>query len=153
MLLSYQKNKMNATKKSSKIYVFSYSDGLFNEKGYHMEYNADNVFAKIIRGELPIQKIYEDEYALAFYDIHPKAKVHALVISKALSTDFSDFIDHSSDDEISGYMRAITKTITLLGLDESGYRLVFNTGSDSGQEVPHLHVHILGGEKLQTENL
>lgn len=118
-----------------------------------MEYNSNNVFAKIIRGELPINKIYEDEYALAFYDIAPKAKVHALVIAKAMVVDFADFIEHSTADEITGYMRAITHTAELLGLTENGYRLVFNSGLDSGQEVPHLHAHILGGEKLHTDKL
>ena len=115
-----------------------------------MEYNADNVFAKIIRSELPCDKIYEDEYALAFYDIHPKAKVHALVICKALLTDFSDFINHSDTEEIAGYMRAIYKVVELLKLEEDGYRVVFNIGKNGGQEVPHLHAHILGGEKLST---
>ncbi len=118
-----------------------------------MEYNADNVFAKIIRGELPINKIYEDEYALAFYDIAPKAKIHALVIAKAMVIDFADFIEHSTADEIAGYMRAITKTADILGVEETGYRLVFNSGADSGQEVPHLHAHILGGEKLCTDKM
>ncbi len=113
-----------------------------------MEYNADNVFAKILRGELPADKIYEDDYALAFYDIHPKAKVHALVISKAMVTDYSDFIEHSSDEEVAGYNRAILKVVKLLKLEKSGYRLVFNSGKNSGQEVPHLHAHILGGQKL-----
>lgn len=118
-----------------------------------MEYNANNAFAKIIRGELPIDKIYEDEHALAFYDIAPKAKVHALVIAKALVVDFADFIEHSTADEIAGFMRAVVRTAETLGLSESGYRLVFNSGPDSGQEVPHLHVHILGGEKLPTNHL
>lgn len=118
-----------------------------------MEYNSNNVFAKIIRGELPIDKIYEDEHALAFYDIAPKAKVHALVIAKAMVVDFADFIEHSTADEIAGYMRAIVRTTEILGLNESGYRLVFNSGPDSGQEVPHLHAHILGGEKLCTDKM
>ncbi len=118
-----------------------------------MEYNADNVFAKIIRGEIPCNKIYEDDFALAFYDIAPKAKVHALVIAKAMVVDFADFIEHSTADEIEGYMRAIVKTAEILGVDETGYRLVFNSGADSGQEVPHLHAHILGGEKLPTSHL
>lgn len=118
-----------------------------------MEYNADNVFAKIIRGELPCNKIYEDDCALAFYDLHPKAKIHALVICKALLTDFSDFVDHSDSEEIACFMRAIYKTVEILGLDKDGYRLVFNTGKNSGQEVPHLHAHILGGEKLPVDCL
>ena len=118
-----------------------------------MEYNANNVFAKIIRGEIPCNKIYEDDYALAFYDIAPKAKIHALVIAKAMVVDFADFIEHSTADEIEGYMRAVVKTAEILGVTEEGYRLVFNSGKNSGQEVPHLHVHILGGEKLSTSNL
>lgn len=113
-----------------------------------MEYNADNVFAKIIRGELPCQKIYEDDHALAFYDIHPKAKIHALVISKALLTDFTDLINHADNAELSGYMRAIQKVVEVLKLESDGYRLVFNKGTNGRQEVPHLHVHILSGEKL-----
>ena len=116
-----------------------------------MEYNADNVFAKILRGEIPCKKIYEDEYALSFYDIHPKAKVHALVISKGMFTDYNDFVNHSSADEISGFSRAILKVAELVGVGKTGYRIVFNTGRDSGQEVPHLHAHILGGEQLTTD--
>ena len=116
-----------------------------------MDYNADHVFAKILRGEIPCQKIYEDDFALAFYDIHPKAKVHALVICKALLTDYADFINHADEAEIAGYTRAIAKTAEILGLEKNGYRVVFNVGADSGQEVPHLHAHILGGEKLKTD--
>ncbi len=115
-----------------------------------MEYNADNVFAKILRGEIPCRKIYEDDFALAFYDINPKAKIHALVISKGMFTDYNDFVRHSTDDEIAGFSRAVLKTAELLKLENSGYRIVFNTGKDSGQEVPHLHAHILGGEPLST---
>ncbi len=118
-----------------------------------MEYNADNVFAKIIRGEIPSNRIYEDDYALAFYDINPKAKVHALVISKTMVVDFGDFVNHASDEEIAGYNRAIFRTAEILGLTETGYRVVFNSGADSGQEVPHLHAHILGGEKLPVGSL
>ncbi len=116
-----------------------------------MEYNANNVFAKILRGELPCNKIYEDDYALAFYDINPKAKVHALVISKGMFTDYNDFVNHSANDEIAGFSRAVLKTADLIGVAETGYRIVFNTGKDSGQEVPHLHAHILGGEPLSTD--
>ncbi len=116
-----------------------------------MEYNADNVFAKIIRGEIPCQKIYEDEYALSFYDIHPKAKVHALVISKGMFVDYNDFVNHSDDTEIAGFSRAVLKVAELVGVAQTGYRIVFNTGKDSGQEVPHLHAHILGGEPLSTD--
>lgn len=118
-----------------------------------MEYNSNNVFAKILRGEVEINKIYEDEFALAFHDIAPKAKVHGLVISKAMAVDFTDFIEHSSASEIEGYMRAIVRTAEELGVTEEGFRLVFNSGKNSGQEVPHLHAHILGGEKLPTDHL
>ncbi len=118
-----------------------------------MEYNSDNVFAKILRGEIPTNKIYEDEYALAFYDIAPKAKIHALVISKAMAVDFEDFVEHSTASEIEGYMRAIVRTAEKLGVMEDGYRLVFNSGKNSGQEVPHLHAHILGGEPLPTDHM
>lgn len=116
-----------------------------------MEYNADNVFAKIIRGEIPCQTIYEDDHTLSFYDINPKAKIHALVICKGMFTDYNDFINHSSDDEIAAFSRAILKTAELIGVSQDGYRIVFNTGKNSGQEVPHLHAHILGGEPLSTD--
>jgi diadenosine tetraphosphate (Ap4A) HIT family hydrolase len=116
-----------------------------------MEYNADNIFARILRGEIPCNKIYEDDYALAFYDIKPKAKIHALVICKGMFVDYNDFVNHSTDDEIAGYSRAVLKTAEILGVAETGYRIIFNTGKDSGQEVPHLHAHILGGEQLGTD--
>lgn len=115
-----------------------------------MEYNADNVFAKILREEIPCKRIYEDDYALSFYDINPKAKVHALVISKGMFTDYNDFVNHSTNEEIAGFSRAVLKVADMLGLTKTGYRIVFNTGKDSGQEVPHLHAHILGGEPLGT---
>ncbi len=137
-MLFYQKNSKNQPKKKG---------------SNRMEYNSNNVFAKILRGEIEIDKIYEDDYALAFYDIAPKAKVHALVISKAMVVDFADFIEHSNAAEIEGYMRAIVRTAEKLNLIEDGYRLVFNSGKNSGQEVPHLHAHILGGEKLSVNHL
>lgn len=115
-----------------------------------MEYNADNIFAKIIRGEIPCNKIYEDDTALAFYDIHPKAKIHALVITKTLVSDFSDFVNHSDNNELANFLRAVQKTIDVLGVESDGYRVVFNTGKNGGQEVPHLHAHILAGEKLSS---
>ena len=118
-----------------------------------MDYDSNNVFAKIIRKEIPTEIMYEDEYAMAFKDINPKAPVHILVVPKAMAVNFADFIAHSSDAEISGYMRAIVKVAEEAGLAENGYRLVFNTGHDAGQEVPHLHVHILGGKKLSVSEL
>ena len=112
------------------------------------KYNDQNIFAKILRGEIPCKKIYEDSYALAFYDIFPKAVSHALVIPKKPYICFNGFINHASDDEVSGFFKAVGKTIELLGVDEEGFRLVSNSGEHGGQEVPHFHVHILGGEKL-----
>ena len=113
-----------------------------------MEYNANNVFAKIIRGEIPTDILYEDTYALAFKDINPKAPIHVLVIPKGMFTDYSDLMAHGSTEEIMGFFRAITKVVDKLNLEKNGYRLVFNTGTDSGQEVPHVHAHILAGGKL-----
>ena len=96
---------------------------------------------------------YENNDVLAFYDINPKAKIHALVITKGMYTDFQDFMEHSSDKEISDFFRSILTVVNMLGLKEEGYRLVMNTGKNSGQEVPHLHAHILGGEPLTTHTL
>ena len=116
-----------------------------------MDYDSNNVFAKILRGDIPCKKIYEDDFVLSFYDINPKAKVHALVIPKGAFTDYNDFICHSTPEEIAHYSRSIIKVAELLGLGEKGYRIVMNTGKDSGQEVPHLHAHIMGGERLSTD--
>ena len=118
-----------------------------------MTYDSTNVFAKILRGEIPCKKIYENKDLLAFYDINPKAKIHALVITKGMYTDFQDFMEHSSDKEISDFFRSILTVVNMLGLKEEGYRLVMNTGKNSGQEVPHLHAHILGCEPLTTHTL
>ncbi len=113
-----------------------------------MSYDTNNVFAKILRGEIPNKTIYEDDFVLAFYDIAPKAKIHALVLPKGAYVDFQDLITHASQAEVNGFLKGILATVHALGLEENGYRLVFNTGKDSGQEVPHLHAHILAGEKL-----
>lgn len=113
-----------------------------------MEYNANNVFAKIIRREIPADILYEDTYALAFKDINPKAPIHVLVIPKGMFTDYSDLMAHGSTEEIMGFFRAISKVVDQLGVEKDGYRLVFNTGSNGGQEVPHVHAHILAGAKL-----
>ena len=111
-------------------------------------YDENNVFAKMLKGDIPVNKIYEDDHAIAFADIHPKAPVHLLVIPKGAYTDFSDFTARASNDEISGFFKAVGKVAEQQGLPENGYRLVMNTGRDGGQEVPHLHVHILAGKKL-----
>lgn len=111
-------------------------------------YDENNVFAKMLKGDIPVNKIYEDDYAIAFADIHPKAPTHLLVIPKGAYTDFSDFTAKAAADEISGFFKAVGNVAEKYGLTENGYRLVMNTGRDGGQEVPHLHVHILAGKKL-----
>lgn len=113
-----------------------------------MPYDDNNIFAKILRGEIPCRKISEDRYTLAFHDINPQAAVHALVIPKGRYADFPDFITNAAEAEITGFMRAVVEVTRLLGVAESGYRLISNTGPDSRQEVPHYHEHILGGERL-----
>lgn len=111
-------------------------------------YNKDNVFYKILASEIPAKKIYENDVALAFYDINPICKIHALVITKGLYRNFSEFATAVSAAEIQKFAETITKVVEILGIAETGYRLVTNTGENSGQEVEHFHVHILGGEKL-----
>ena len=111
-------------------------------------YDKSNIFARILRGEIPCKKVYEDEHALAFHDINPQAKIHVLVIPKGAYVSMADFSAKASDKEIAGYVRAIGKTAEILGVVESGYRLLANHGPNSHQEVPHLHVHIFGGQKL-----
>ena len=111
-------------------------------------YDNNNIFAKILRGEIPCNKIYEDKFALAFNDINPQAKVHVLVIPKGAYVDMTDFSANAKNDEIEGLIRALGKVVNILGLSASGYRYLGNNGSDGGQEVPHLHFHIFGGEKL-----
>ena len=113
-----------------------------------MTYDKNNIFAKILRGEIPCKKIYEDEYVLAFYDINPQKKVHALVISKGEYVDLDDFNKKASDKEIVELNKAITNVSNLLGAKDKGYRALTNIGSDGGQEVPHLHFHIFAGEKI-----
>jgi len=111
-------------------------------------YDDSNVFAKILRGEIPSKKVYEDEFALAFHDINPQAPVHVLVIPKGRYVSMVDFAAKASPAEMAGFLRAIGKTAAMLGLDEAGYRILANHGPDSHQEVAHLHVHIFGGRRL-----
>jgi histidine triad (HIT) family protein len=111
-------------------------------------YNDANIFARILRGEIPAKKVYEDEWAVAFHDINPQAPVHVLVIPKGKYVSFADFSASAPAEQIAGFMRAVGKVAKDLGLEGSGYRLLFNTGEHSGQEVPHLHVHIFGGRPL-----
>jgi histidine triad (HIT) family protein len=111
-------------------------------------YDDNNIFARILRGEIPSNKVYEDEHALAFHDINPLAPDHILVIPKGAYVSWDDFSVNASDAEISGFVRAVGKVARETGLVESGYRLLANTGLNSGQEVPHLHVHIFAGRPL-----
>lgn len=112
-------------------------------------YDNNNIFAKIIRGEASCSKVYENDYALAFKDAFPRANVHVLLIPKGCYKDLSDFLTSATVAEKEGYFNALEKTLQLLNLSK-GYRIVTNNGEDGGQEVPHLHFHILGGEKLGT---
>ena len=108
-----------------------------------MTYDSNNVFAKILRKEIPSEFIYEDDFAVAFKDIHPKAPVHLLVLPKGAYTDYNDFILNASEKERTGFFKAIQTVAKQNNLIEDGYRIVFNVGSGAGQEVPHLHAHIL----------
>ena len=111
-------------------------------------YDPQNIFAKILRGEMPCKKIYEDEHVLAFPDVTPKAPVHILVLPKGAYVSMDDFTKRASVGEITALFRALGQIARENGLDQSGYRLISNCGPDSGQEVPHLHLHLLGGKKL-----
>jgi diadenosine tetraphosphate (Ap4A) HIT family hydrolase len=111
-------------------------------------YDPENIFAKILRGEIPCTKVYEDDHVLAFNDIAPQAPTHVLVIPKGAYTSYDDFALNASDAEIVAYTRAIGKISKEVGVVEDGYRLIANTREHGRQDVPHLHVHILGGEKL-----
>lgn len=113
-----------------------------------LPYDPDNIFAKILRGEIPSKRVYEDDHALAFHDINPQAPHHILVIPKGPYVSWDDFSANGSDAEIAGFVRAVGVVAREAGLVEPGYRLLANTGVNSGQEVPHLHVHIFGGARL-----
>ena len=115
-----------------------------------MSYDSENVFAKILRGELPCAKVYEDDHVLAFNDIAPQSSAHVLVIPKSAYVSMDDFSASATDDEIAAFFRAVGKIARDLGVDATGYRLIANHGPDSHQLVPHFHVHILGGESLGT---
>jgi histidine triad (HIT) family protein len=111
-------------------------------------YDDSNVFAKILRGDLPCKMVHEDEHSLAFHDINPVAPIHILVIPKGPYVSWDDFSDRASDEEIAGFVRAIGKVARDAGMVVQGYRLLTNIGKRAGQEVPHLHVHIFGGQPL-----
>lgn len=113
-----------------------------------MTYDPNNIFARILRGEIPCQKVFENEYALAFNDINPQAPVHILVIPKGAYVSFDDFSAKASAAEIVGFTRAIGEVARAQGLAASGYRILANHGADAHQEVAHFHVHIFGGRPL-----
>ena len=111
-------------------------------------YDRNNIFARILRGEIPCKTVFEDEWALAFHDIAPQAPVHILVIPKGEWVSWDDFSARAAMEEISGFVRAVGQVARENGLVEPGYRLLANLGAHGGQEVPHLHVHLFGGRPL-----
>ncbi len=114
----------------------------------HGPYDDQNVFARILRDEIPSRRVYEDEWAVAFHDVAPQAQVHILVIPRGRYVALADFLATAADAEIAGFFRAVGKVAQDLGLERTGYRVLSNMGLHSGQEVPHLHVHLFGGGPL-----
>ena len=113
-----------------------------------MAYDENNIFAKILRGEIPCNKVYEDDHVLAFHDIQPQTKVHVLVIPKGAYVSFADFSAKASEAEVTGFIRAAGKIAKDLGIEDDGYRVLANTGNHGHQEVPHFHLHLFGGQPL-----
>ena len=116
-----------------------------------MSYDKNNIFAKILRKEIPCKKIFENDHVLSFYDINPQKKIHALVIPKGEYIDLDDFNNRASDQEIVALSKAITEVSKILSISTDtgkGYRALTNLSEDGGQEVPHLHFHLFGGEKV-----
>ena len=116
-----------------------------------MSYDNSNIFAKILRGEIPCNKIYEDDFVLSFQDINPQKKIHALVIPKGKYINLDDFILKASSEEMVGFLKGINKVAKKLGISTEigkGYRALTNIGDHGGQEVPHLHFHLFGGEDI-----
>jgi histidine triad (HIT) family protein len=111
-------------------------------------YDDNNIFSKILRGEIPCKKVYEDSHTLAFEDIHPQAPIHTLVIPKGKYVSMADFSEKASDAEIAALIRAVGAVAKMKGVEESGYRILANAGLNAHQEVPHLHIHIFGGAPL-----
>lgn len=111
-------------------------------------YDPDNIFAKILRGEIACERVHEDDYALAFRDINPQAPTHILVIPKGAYVSWDDFSTRASDAEIAGFVRTVGEVARAAGLVAPGYRLLANIGANGHQEVPHLHVHLFGGRPL-----
>lgn len=112
------------------------------------DYDPDNIFAKILRGEIPCDKVLETDHALAFRDIGPQAPVHVLVVPKGSYVSLDHMTQEGSDEEILGFMRAIGEVCRMEGVEDQGFRAIFNSGAHGGQEVPHLHAHILAGRPL-----
>ena len=113
-----------------------------------LPYDDQNIFAKILRGEIPSNRVYDDDFAIAFHDINPQAPTHLLVIPKGAYVSWDDFSARAGDAEIAGFIRAVGTVARAAGLVEPGYRLLANIGQHGHQEVPHLHVHIFGGRPL-----
>ena len=116
-----------------------------------MQYDNNNIFAKILRGEIPCEKVYEDNHVLSFYDVKPQKKIHVLVIPKGKYINFDDFNENASDEEIIALSKAISlvaKKLSISVNNGEGYRALVNIGANAGQEVPHLHYHLFGGEKI-----
>ena len=111
-------------------------------------YDENNIFAKIIKGEVPCEKIYEDHSVLFFKDINPVTKIHVLGIPKKACVDFSDFVLKNNSEEIADFYKKINIVVSQLGIKERGYKIITNSGNDGGQEVLHFHVHIMGGQKI-----
>ncbi len=113
-----------------------------------MSYDEGNIFARILRGEIPCKKIFENEEALVFHDIRPQAPIHAIIIPKGAYQNAYEFYKEATPQELQGFTEAIVKVIDLLGLKEYGYRMITNHGLHGRQEVPHFHIHLLGGRPL-----
>lgn len=113
-----------------------------------MNYDPQNIFAKLLRGEIPAKKIYEDEHVLAFHDIRPQAPIHVLVVPKGAYVSLDDFHATASTAEQAALMKALGHVARLAGIAETGYRVIANTGDHGHQEVPHLHFHVLGGRQM-----
>ncbi len=113
-----------------------------------MAYDSNNIFAKILRGEIPCKKVFENEFALAFHDIAPEAPVHVLVVPKVDCVSFDDFAKTAAADFMRGFFATVQKVAEMLDLPENGYRIISNHGADASQSVAHFHVHIVGGKKL-----
>jgi histidine triad (HIT) family protein len=113
-----------------------------------MAYDPDNIFAKILRGEIPNRTVFEDQHVLAFHDINPQAPVHVLVIPKGSYENMTVFSNVASAEEQAALMRAIGEVLRITEVAEAGYRIISNNGQDGAQEVPHLHIHVLGGRRL-----